>query len=117
LATASDTHFCREGSHAEVNGFLGIADHKRRNDYPRSWEGAINSRDVGRISSPLADRGFASGPEYFGKWVVLEGNQVVASGSNPKQLYEDVRANGFSSPFPIFVSPDDHEPFAGGWTD
>jgi len=53
--------------------------------------------------------------QFFGKWVVLEGSQVVASGSNPKQLYEDVRAKGFSSPFLIFVSPDEHEPFVGGW--
>jgi Family of unknown function (DUF5678) len=66
-----------------------------------------------------AEMTWASSPEaqYFGKWVVLEGNHVVASGSNPKQLYEEVRANGFSSPFLIFVSPDDHEPFAGGWID
>jgi hypothetical protein len=56
-------------------------------------------------------------PQFFGKWVVLEGDRVVASGSNPKQLYDDVRASGSSSPFLIFVSPDDQEPFAGGWVD
>jgi hypothetical protein len=42
--------------------------------------------------------------------VVLEGPQVVASGSNPKQLYEDVRERGLSSPFLIFVSPDEQAP-------
>jgi hypothetical protein len=55
--------------------------------------------------------------EFIGKWVVLRGNQVVASGSDPKELYEDVRAKGDSSPFLIFVSPDEQEPFAGGWID
>jgi len=52
---------------------------------------------------------WASGPDaqLFGKWVVLEGRQVVAIGSNPKQLYEDVRAKGLSSPFLIFVGPDE----------
>jgi hypothetical protein len=32
---------------------------------------------------------WASSPDarFLGKWVVLEGGQVVASGSNPKQLY------------------------------
>jgi hypothetical protein len=62
---------------------------------------------------------WASSPDaqFFGKWVVLEGGLVVASGSNPKQLYEDVRARGISSPFLIFVSPDEQEPFAGGWID
>ena len=64
-----------------------------------------------------AEMTWASSPDvqFFGKWVVLEGAQVVASGSNPKQLYEDVRARGISSPFLIFVSPDEQEPFAGGW--
>ncbi len=56
-------------------------------------------------------------PQFVGEWVVLEGEQVVASGSDPKRLYEDVRAQGISSPFLIFVSSDDHQPFAGGWID
>ncbi len=66
-----------------------------------------------------AEMAWASSPDtqFFGKWVVLEGGQVVASGSNPKQLYEDVRARGISSPFLIFVPPDEQEPFAGGWVD
>jgi hypothetical protein len=66
-----------------------------------------------------AEMAWASSPDaqFFGKWIVLEGRQVVASGSNPKQLYEDVRAKGLSSPFLIFVSPDEQSPFAGGWID
>ena len=70
-------------------------------------------------SDRSAEMAWASHPDaqFFGKWVVLEGRQVVASGSNPKQLYEDVRATGLSSPFLIFVSPDELAPFAGGWID
>lgn len=66
-----------------------------------------------------AEMAWASAPDaqFAGKWVVLEGRQVVASGSNPKRLYDDVRALGFSSPFLIFVSPDEKTPFAGGWID
>jgi hypothetical protein len=66
-----------------------------------------------------AEMAWAASPDarFFGQWVVLEGGQVVASGSNPKRLYEDVRAKGVSSPFLIFVSSDGHEPFAGGWID
>jgi hypothetical protein len=69
--------------------------------------------------SRSAEMAWASRPDaqFVGKWVVLEGRQVVASGSNPKQLYEDVRAKGLSSPFLIFVSPDEQAPFAGGWVD
>jgi hypothetical protein len=48
---------------------------------------------------------------------VLERGHVFASSSNPKQLYEDVRERGISSPFLIFVSPDEQEPFAGGSVD
>jgi hypothetical protein len=66
-----------------------------------------------------AEMTWASHPDaqFIGKWVVLQGGQVVTSGSDPKQLYEDVRAKGDSSPFLIFVSPEDQEPFAGGWVD
>ena len=49
---------------------------------------------------------------FFGKWVVLEGRQVVASGSNPRLLYENALAMGLSSPFVIFVSPHEQTPFA-----
>ncbi|HVW83184.1 MAG TPA: DUF5678 domain-containing protein [Bryobacteraceae bacterium] len=57
------------------------------------------------------------GAQFIGKWVVLQGGHVVASGSDPKQLYEGARAEGNSSPFLIFVSSDEQQPFAGGWID
>jgi hypothetical protein len=56
-------------------------------------------------------------PDYFGKWVVLEGNEVIAAGSEPKTIYDQVRARGIFSPFLIYVSPQEQEPFAGGWLD
>jgi hypothetical protein len=66
-----------------------------------------------------AELKWASHPDvqFIGNWVVLQGGRVVASGSDPKQIYEDARAKGDSSPFLIFVSPDEQEPFAGGWID
>lgn len=74
-----------------------------------------------RVSSRdrSAEMTWASHPDaqFIGKWVVLQGGHVVATGSDPKQLYEDVRARGDSSPFLIFVSPEEQEPFAGGWID
>lgn len=74
-----------------------------------------------RVSSRdrSAEMTWASHPDaqFIGKWVVLQGSQVVASGSDPNQLYEEVKAKGDSSPFLIFVSPDEPEPFAGGWID
>ena len=61
-----------------------------------------------------AEMKWASHPDaqFIGKWVVLQGGDVVASGSDPKQLYEDVKAKGDHSPFLIFVSSDEQEPFA-----
>jgi hypothetical protein len=66
-----------------------------------------------------AEMAWAARPDalFFGKWVVLVGRQVVASGSNPRLLYENALAMGLSSPFVIFVSPDEQAPFAGGWID
>jgi hypothetical protein len=74
-----------------------------------------------RVSSRdrSAEMAWAANPDaqFVGKWVVLQGSQVVASGSGPEQLYCDVLAKGDSSPFLIFVSPHEHEPFVGGWID
>jgi hypothetical protein len=66
-----------------------------------------------------AEMAWAAHPDaqFFGKWVVLEGHQVVASGSNPRLLYENALTLGLSSPFVIFVSSDEEAPFAGGWID
>lgn len=66
-----------------------------------------------------AEMAWAASPDaqFAGKWVVLWARQVVVSGSNPKELYEDARAKGDCSPFLIFVSSGEHEPFAGGWID
>lgn len=56
-------------------------------------------------------------PRYIGKWVVLEGSEAIASGPDPKMIYDEVRAKGILSPFLIYVSPEEQEPFAGGWLD
>jgi hypothetical protein len=56
-------------------------------------------------------------PRFVGKWVVLEAGQVIASGANAKQTYEEARSHGILSPFLISVSSEEHEPFAGGWID
>ena len=82
-------------------------------DLPPSATRRVPSRDRS------AEMTWASHPDaqFIGKWVVLRGGHVVASGSDPKKLYEDVRAKGDSSPFLIFVSPDEQEAFAGGWID
>ena len=59
----------------------------------------------------------APDPRYIGTWVVLEGNQVIASGSDAKRLYDDVRNRGIDSPFLIFVSSEEGQLDQGGWID
>src|SRR6266852_6247768 len=54
-------------------------------------------------------------PAYFGKWVVLEGKRVIASGPNGKLVCEEARSQGISTPFLIYVSAEEAEPFLGGW--
>jgi len=56
-------------------------------------------------------------PRFVGKWVALKGRQVIASGANAKQTYEETMRRGILSPFLIYVSGEEHEPFAGGWRD
>ncbi|MCC6327309.1 MAG: hypothetical protein IT174_02250 [Acidobacteria bacterium] len=37
--------------------------------------------------------------KYDGKFVVLEGDTLISSGSDPKPLYEQARAMGIKNPF------------------
>jgi hypothetical protein len=80
-------------------------------------DGAATSPRSAPVRDRTAEMAWAShpDPEFIGKWVVLQGGHVIASGRDPKQLYEDVKAKGESSPFLIFVPDDEQEPFAGGW--
>jgi hypothetical protein len=37
--------------------------------------------------------------EFLGKWIVLEGDQIVACGSDPAQLAAEARRRGIRSPY------------------
>lgn len=51
--------------------------------------------------------------EYDGKFVLLEGDNLIASGINPKELYEIARNKGIKIPFVKRVKAKEL-PF-GGW--
>lgn len=51
--------------------------------------------------------------EYDGQFVLLEGDRLIAHGTNPKNLYETARANGIEIPFVKRIKAKDL-PF-GGW--
>ena len=51
--------------------------------------------------------------EFDGKFVVLDGDELVACGTNSKTVYEEARAKGYKSPFLTRITAEDL-PF-GGW--
>jgi len=42
---------------------------------------------------------------YAGQWLVLEGEEIVASGADPAELVRQARARGIGSPYLFFVEP------------
>ncbi len=51
--------------------------------------------------------------EFDGKFVVLEGDNLVACGDDSKTVYEEARTKGYKSPFLTRITAEDL-PF-GGW--
>lgn len=52
--------------------------------------------------------------EYLGQWVLLWGDQLLASGPDPVPLVAEVRARGIDRPLIVHVH-DNSEPSMGGW--
>jgi len=53
-------------------------------------------------------------PAYANQWVVIEGDSVVASGTDAVNVYDTARGKGIEVPFVIHIVPEDPLPF-GGW--
>lgn len=52
--------------------------------------------------------------EYAGQWVVLDGDQLLGFGSDPRPLLAQARAAGNTRPLIIHIPPE-AAPFTGGW--
>ena len=52
--------------------------------------------------------------EYIGKWVLVEGDQLINVSDTGKEAYAAADAAGIKTPFVHLISPDDFMPF-GGW--
>lgn len=52
--------------------------------------------------------------EYVDRWVVLDGDRLVAESASAREAAEKARAIGFSAPFIIHVTEPSDLPF-GGW--
>jgi hypothetical protein len=51
---------------------------------------------------------------YVNQWVALDGDQLLSSGENAREVYVRGREAGIDLPFIVFVEPLDTPPF-GGW--
>jgi len=52
---------------------------------------------------------------YLGKWVALDGGELVAVGPTAADVYKTAVEAGVQIPFVELVTPEESEPFTGGW--
>jgi hypothetical protein len=52
--------------------------------------------------------------KFLGKWVCLDGNKLIASGDDAKQVYAEAKAKGIKIPFIEQVRENEHSVFWGG---
>jgi hypothetical protein len=52
--------------------------------------------------------------KYIGQWVVVEGDRLIASGPNSREVFQAAKQAGIEVPFLVQVEPEDQLPF-GGW--
>ncbi len=52
--------------------------------------------------------------EYLGQWVAVDGDRLIAHGTNPRQIYLAAREAGIDVPYIVRVV-EGQEPFTGGW--
>lgn len=53
--------------------------------------------------------------EYLGKWVCLEGDKLISSGSDASEVYAEARSQGIKTPFIERIAEAQPLPFWGGW--
>ena len=76
--------------------------------------------EVRRSTKPHIDRGREMAwvaqheEEYAGQWVFLDGDRLLAHGSDPLRFKEIARAEGIDTPFIVHLRKE-AGPFTGGW--
>lgn len=83
-----------------------------RRQFAEGHRASISSRPASSEASyRLRELHWASShPDYVaqnvGKWVVLDGERVVASGNDAKGVYDQAKAMGIEVPFLLLLSPE-----------
>ena len=54
-----------------------------------------------------------NGPEHAGKYVAVEGDQLVGEGDSVRSVMEQARAKGFRLPLVHYIPEEPQVPFAG----
>ena len=54
------------------------------------------------------------GPRYAGRWVAIEGDELIGEGDNARTVLEQARANGVAHPLIVQIPNEPQLPF-GGW--
>ena len=52
--------------------------------------------------------------EYLGQWVALDGDRLIARGTDAKEVYDEARKQGITAPYLVHVTPK-VEAYVGGW--
>jgi hypothetical protein len=52
--------------------------------------------------------------EYLGQWVALDGDNLIAHGTDPRGVYEEARAQGITAPYLVHVTPK-AKAYVEGW--
>ena len=52
---------------------------------------------------------------YADQWVAMQGDRLIAAGTDPMKVFAAAKAEGIRSPFVVHVLPDDPLPFVPGW--
>lgn len=52
--------------------------------------------------------------EYLGQWVALDGDFLIAHGTDARSVYDEARSRGITSPYLVHVAPK-VEAYVGGW--
>jgi hypothetical protein len=57
---------------------------------------------------------YVKGPLYAGKWVAVEGDQLISEGASAISVLEQARAQGVPNPLVVRIPKEPGLPF-GGW--
>ncbi len=52
--------------------------------------------------------------KYLGRWIALEGDTLIASAANAREVFLAARQAGIANPYIIHVTPK-LDPYLGGW--